>query len=81
MLNEKKLREKVEELKQQKLQNYIEWEEELHKSDNPLTDGITVGNCRPPQRFRLQEISIHHAKLFYYNDATEMFEGIMVIEK
>ena len=38
MLNEKKLREKVEELKQQKLQNYIEWEEELHKSDNPLTD-------------------------------------------
>lgn len=81
MLNMKKLNEKIIELKAQKLSNYIEWEEELPRLENPLTDGIAVGNCRPPQRFRLQEISLHHAKLFMYNYEAEMFEGVMVVEK
>ena len=76
-----KLAEKAIELKSQKLQNYVEWDEELPRSENPLTYGIGLGNIRPPQRFRLQEISLHYAKLFMYNYEAEVFEGVMVVEK
>lgn len=79
MLNEKKLREKIEELNNSK-RDSIEWTESLERTDN-ITDGISVGNIMPDQRFMLKEMSSKFAKLYIYDNSLKMFVGIMIVER
>lgn len=78
MLNEKKLREKIEELNKSKI-NSVEWIEPLERTDN-ITDGVFVGNLMPEQRFMLKELSGKFAKLYLYDNSLEMYVGIMIVE-
>ena len=77
MLNEQKLRKKVEELNQQKLYNYIEWkEDDLNIGyHGQVTDGMKQAGCE----FRLEGISITEAKLYLKIDNS--FIGIMIVER
>lgn len=79
MLNEKKLREKVEELNNSK-NNSVEWVEPLERTDN-ITNGISAGNIMPDQRFMLKEISSKFAKLYLYDNSLKMYVGIMIVER
>lgn len=77
MLNEKKLREMVDKLNEQRLYNYVEWTEddEIFGYDGDVTDGLHIKG----QEFRLEEISTMTAKLYMKVDG--MWMGIMVVER
>lgn len=79
MLNEKKLREKVEELNKSK-RDSVEWVETLERTDN-ITDGVLAGNLIPDQRFMLKEMSSTYAKLYLYDNSLQMYVGIMIVER
>lgn len=77
MLSNKKVEEKIAELKTQ-LTNRIEWIEEIPRAENPLADGVLEGNFIPDHRFMLQEQSAGCYKLYKYNEGLQMFETIMM---
>lgn len=79
MLNEKKLREKVEELNKSK-RDSVEWVETLERTDN-ITDGVLAGNLIPDQRFMLKEMSEKFAKLYLYDNSLGIYVGIMIVER
>ncbi len=79
MLSNRKIEEKIKELKTQ-MTNRIEWIEEIPRTDNPLADGALEGNFIPDHRFMLEQKSMKFYKLYKYNEHTQMFESIMVWE-
>lgn len=79
MLSNRKIEEKIKELKEQKT-NKIEWTEEIPRTDNPLADGVLEGNFTPDHRFMLEQRSERFYKLYKYNDDLQIFESILVWE-
>ena len=79
MLSNRKIEEKIKELKTQ-MTNRIEWIEKIPRTDNPLADGVLEGNFIPDHRFMLEQKSGKFYKLYKYNECTQMFESIMVWE-
>ena len=78
MLTNKKIEEKIKDLKGQKFSNKIEWIEEIPRTDNPLADGVLEGNFIPDHRFMIQEQSTGFYKLYKYNEELQLFESIMI---
>lgn len=79
MLSNKKIEKKIEELKHQ-LENYIEWSEELPRTDNPLADGVLEGNFYPDHRFMMKQVSEKAYKIYKFNEFTQVFDSLMIWE-
>ncbi len=81
MLKFSKLKKKAEELEKNKLSNTIEWTEPLDRTENPLMKGVRPGNFMPDDKFRLEEMSANCYKLYKFNFFSDLFEGVLVINK
>ena len=79
MLDEKKLREKIEELNAQKLSNRIEWTEE--GTAIGYAGDVTEGLRTDAKQYMLEEISQKAVKLYMRNNAVGIYESVMVFNK
>lgn len=77
MLSNKKIEEKIREMKEKNVA-LIEWTEEIPRTNNPLSDGVLEGNFIPDHKFMLKEASMKCYKLYKYNEEAKVYENIMV---